>query len=85
MGGPRLTARRWKLLTLISLMALIGGAGISAPSALAVGDRDNDGIPDAVEIGLDAANPIDADPDYTRRPEPSRTVEALQGLRAHPQ
>jgi hypothetical protein len=24
---------------------------------------------------------VDADPDYTRRPEPSRTVEILRGLR----
>lgn len=25
---------------------------------------------------------VDADPDYTRRPEPARTVEVLRGLRA---
>jgi hypothetical protein len=25
---------------------------------------------------------VDADPDYTRRPEPARTIEALRGLRA---
>jgi peroxiredoxin len=25
---------------------------------------------------------VDADPDYTRRPEPARTVEILEGLRA---
>jgi peroxiredoxin len=25
---------------------------------------------------------VDADPDYTRRPEPSQTVEILRGLRA---
>ncbi len=25
---------------------------------------------------------VDADPDYTRRPEPARTVEILRGLRA---
>ena len=25
---------------------------------------------------------VDADPDYTRRPEPGRTVEILEGLRA---
>ena len=24
---------------------------------------------------------VDADPDYTRRPEPARTVEILRGLR----
>jgi peroxiredoxin len=26
---------------------------------------------------------VDADPDYTRRPEPARTVEVLRGLQAH--
>ncbi|HEU5448091.1 MAG TPA: hypothetical protein VFW57_03680, partial [Acidimicrobiia bacterium] len=58
-----MTTRRWKPLTLIALMVLIGGAGVSAPSAMAAGDLDRDGIPDAVEIGLDAPNPIDADKD----------------------
>jgi hypothetical protein len=24
---------------------------------------------------------VDADPDYTRRPEPARTIEILRGLR----
>jgi peroxiredoxin len=27
---------------------------------------------------------VDADPDYTRRPEPARTVEVLAGLRGTP-
>ena len=25
---------------------------------------------------------VDADPDYTRRPEPARTIETVQGLRS---
>ena len=67
------------------LQAIYTKFGIDLPRA------NGDGtwrLPIPARFVIDRAGIIraaDANPDYTRRPEPSRTVETLQRLRAHPQ
>ena len=65
-GGPLVATRRWKLLTLLSLVLLVGSVfGVRAPSATAAaerghrisafaeGDVDHDGLPNDSDFDSD--------------------------------
>lgn len=78
-----LTARRYAIVHTLppDLQAIYAGFGIDLPIINGDGQW---ALPMPARFVVDGAGiirSVDADPDYKRRPEPSRTVEILRGLR----
>jgi peroxiredoxin len=77
------TARRYGIVHVLppDLQAIYAGFGIDLPVINGDGEW---ALPIPARFVIDASGfvrSVDADPDYKRRPEPSRTVEILRGLR----